>query len=112
MRRRADQLICGGLGDMDGVDGEDDGCARSGLSAEKTVVTKKSSWRLRRQRQDDYDSGMSGRPDCQALSLEDDGDAPRKRKGWRVDHLTSHRGLTMHACLFPATMRLGPGGVF
>jgi hypothetical protein len=88
MRRRADQLICGGLGDMDGVDGEDDGCARSGLSADKTV-TKKSSCRLRRQRRHDYDSRMSGRPDCQ--TLEDDGERSRRGSERAGEWITSHR---------------------
>jgi hypothetical protein len=109
MRRRADQLICGGLGDMDGVDGEDDGCARSGLSADN-IVWKKSSCRLRRQRRHEYDSRMPGRPDCQALSRMMSARA-EEAKGLESGSFTSHRGLTMRACLFPATMRLGPGGV-
>jgi hypothetical protein len=90
MRRRADQLICGGLGDMDGADGEDDGCARSGLSADKTVVRKKSSCRLRRQRRHEYDSRMPGKPDCQ--TLEDDGDERSRRGSERAgEWITSHR---------------------
>jgi hypothetical protein len=83
MRRRADQLICGRLGDMDSVDVADDGWARSGLSADN-IVWKKSSCGLRRQRRHDYDSRMSGRPDGKAL--EDDEHSRRGSEGWRVDH--------------------------